>query len=229
MILSFKCQTVSMYTICIFFFSIIIIKLMFITFEGIDGSGKTTQSELLADHFKQIRGENSVVLTREPGGTDFAENIRGVLLTNNIDPISELLLLISMRHEHMKKLILPALAEGKIVICDRFIDSTIAYQGYGFGVNLKLIEDLHRLAEIRYPDITFILDIDVEIGLSRAKDRNKYEEMDVNFYNKVRKGFKEIAIKEPGRCHVITEIETKSDNQVHNEIIRLLGSHFVTS
>ncbi|MGL9757723.1 MAG: dTMP kinase [Wolbachia sp.] len=194
---------------------------MFITFEGIDGSGKTTQSKLLANHFKQIHGENNVVSTREPGGTDFAEKIRGVLLTNNIDPISELLLLISMRHEHMKKLILPALAEGKIVICDRFIDSTIAYQGYGFGVDLKRIEDLHRLAEIRYPDITFILDIDVKVGLGRAKDRNKYEEMDVNFYNKVRKGFQEIAIKEPNRCNVITEIETKNDNQVHTEIITI--------
>ncbi len=206
-----------MYTVCIFFFSII--KLMFITFEGIDGSGKTTQSKLLANHFKQIRGENSVVLTREPGGTDFAEKIRGVLLTNNIDPISELLLLISMRHEHMKKLILPALAEGKIVICDRFIDSTIAYQGYGFGVDLGLIRDLHKLVEIKYPDITFILDIDVKVGLSRAKDKNKYEEMNVNFYNKVRKGFQKIAIKEPVRCNVITEIETKNDNQVHNEIL----------
>ncbi len=149
-----------MYTVCIFFFSIIIIKLMFITFEGIDGSGKTTQSKLLANHFKQIRGENNVVLTREPGGTNFAEKVRGVLLTNNIDSISELLLLISMRREHMKKLILPALAEGKIVICDRFIDSTIAYQGYGFGVDLGLIRDLHKLVEIKYPDITFILDID---------------------------------------------------------------------
>ncbi len=206
-----------MYTVCIFFFSII--KLMFITFEGIDGSGKTIQSKLLANHFKQIHGENNVVSTREPGGTNFAEKIREVLLTNNIDPISELLLLISMRHEHMKKLILPALAEGKIVICDRFIDSTIAYQGYGFGVDLKLIEDLHRLAGVRYPDITFILDIDVKVGLSRAKDKNKYEEMDVNFYNKVGKGFKEIAIKEPVRCHVITEIETKNDNQVHTKII----------
>ncbi len=208
-----------MYTVCIFFFSIIIIKLMFITFEGIDGSGKTTQSKLLANHFKQIHGENNVVLTREPGGTDFAEKIRGVLLTNNIDPISELLLLISMRHEHMKKLILPALAEGKIVICDRFIDSTIAYQGYGFGVDLGLIRDLHKLVEIKYPDITFILDIDVKVGLNRAKDKDKYEEMDVNFYNKVRKGFQEIAIKEPVRCSVITGIETKNDNHVHNEII----------
>ncbi|MDX5596307.1 MAG: dTMP kinase, partial [Wolbachia endosymbiont of Andrena labialis] len=165
---------------------------MFITFEGIDGSGKTTQSKLLANHFKQIHGENNVVLTREPGGTNFAEKIRGVLLTNNIDPISELLLLISMRREHMKKLILPALAEGKIVICDRFIDSTIAYQGYGLSVDLGLIRDLHKLVEIKCPDITFILDIDVKVGLNRAKDKNKYEEMDVNFYNKVRKGFQEI-------------------------------------
>ncbi|OAM04654.1 MAG: thymidylate kinase [Wolbachia endosymbiont of Dactylopius coccus] len=192
---------------------------MFITFEGIDGSGKTTQSELLANYFKQIHGENNVVLTREPGGTDFAEKIRGLLLKDNIDPISELLLLISMRHEHMKKLILPALKEGKTVICDRFIDSTIAYQGYGLGVDLSLIRDLHKLVEIKYPDITFILDIDVQVGLSRAKDKNKYEEMSIDFYHKIRKGFQEIAIKESNRCNVITGIEKKSDNHVHNEII----------
>ncbi|WP_353287199.1 dTMP kinase [Wolbachia endosymbiont (group B) of Gerris lacustris] len=192
---------------------------MFITFEGIDGSGKTTQSELLANYFKQVRGENNVVLTREPGGTDFAEKIRGLLLKDNIDPISELLLLTSMRYEHMKELILPALKEGKTVICDRFIDSTIAYQGYGLGVDLSLIRDLHKLVEIKYPDITFILDIDVQVGLSRAKDKNKYEEMNIDFYNKVRKGFQEIAVKEFNRCNVITEIEKKSDNQIHNEII----------
>ncbi|WP_264336466.1 dTMP kinase [Wolbachia endosymbiont (group B) of Chorthippus brunneus] len=192
---------------------------MFITFEGIDGSGKTTQSELLANYFKQIHGENNVVLTREPGGTDFVEKIRGLLLKDNIDPISELLLLISMRHEHMKKLILPALKEGKTVICDRFIDSTIAYQGYGLGVDLSLIRDLHKLVEIKYPDITFILDIDVQVGLSRAKDKNKYEEMSIDFYHKIRKGFQEIAIKESNRCNVITGIEKKSDNHVHNEII----------
>ncbi|TNK93971.1 dTMP kinase [Wolbachia endosymbiont of Leptopilina clavipes] len=192
---------------------------MFITFEGIDGSGKTTQSELLANYFKQIHGENNVVLTREPGGTDFAEKIRGLLLKDNIDPISELLLLISMRHEHMKKLILPALKEGKTVVCDRFIDSTIAYQGYGLGVDLSLIRDLHKLVEIKYPDITFILDIDVQVGLSRAKDKNKYEEMSIDFYHKIRKGFQEIAIKESNRCNVITGIEKKSDNHVHNEII----------
>ncbi|WP_264684875.1 MULTISPECIES: dTMP kinase [unclassified Wolbachia] len=195
---------------------------MFITFEGIDGSGKTTQSELLANYFKQIHGENNVVLTREPGGTDFAEKIRGLLLKDNIDPISELLLLISMRHEHMKKLILPALLEGKIVICDRFIDSTIAYQGYGLGVDLSLIRDLHKLVEIKYPDITFILDIDVQVGLSRAKDKNKYEEMSIDFYHKIRKGFQEIAIKESNRCNVITGIADKDNNKVYSEIIDVI-------
>lgn len=215
---------VLVYTVCISFFDITIIELMFITFEGIDGSGKTTQSELLANHFKQIHGENHVILTREPGGTDFAEKVRRVLLKDNIDPISELLLLTSMRYEHVKKLILPALKEGKIVICDRFIDSTIAYQGYGLGVDLGLIRDLHKLVKIRRPDITFILDIDVQVGLSRAKDKNKYEEMDINFYNKVRKGFQEIALKESNRCNVITEIETKDDNQVHSEIINRIAS-----
>ncbi|MFL3876652.1 dTMP kinase [Wolbachia endosymbiont of Trichogramma kaykai] len=195
---------------------------MFITFEGIDGSGKTTQSELLANYFKQIHGENNVVFTREPGGTDFAEKIRGLLLKDNIDPISELLLLISMRHKHMKKLILPALKEGKTVICDRFIDSTIAYQGYGLGVDLSLIRDLHKLVEIKYPDITFILDIDVQIGLSRAKDKNKYEEMSIDFYHKIRKGFQEIAVKEPNRCNVITVIADKDNNKVYSEIIDVI-------
>ncbi|QIT36282.1 dTMP kinase [Wolbachia endosymbiont of Brugia pahangi] len=192
---------------------------MFITFEGIDGSGKTIQSELLANYFKQIHGENNMVLTREPGGTDFAEKVRGILLKDSIDPVSELLLLISMRYEHIKKVIMPALKKGKIVICDRFIDSTIAYQGYGLGVDLELIRDLHKLVKIKYPDTTFILDIDVQIGLSRAMDKNKYEEMNISFYNKVRKGFQEIAINEPDRCSIITEIEAKDNNQVHVEIV----------
>lgn len=192
---------------------------MFITFEGIDGSGKTTQSKLLAGHFKKTHGENSVILTREPGGTDFAEKIRKVLLVNIIDPIAELLLFVSTRYEHMKSLILPALKEGKIVICDRFIDSTIAYQGYGLGVDLKLIEKLHELVDIEHPDITFILDINVNAGLNRAEDKNKYEGMDINFYNKVRKGFQEIAEKDSNRCCIITEAEKKDSKQIYDEVI----------
>ncbi|WP_168464758.1 dTMP kinase [Wolbachia endosymbiont of Ctenocephalides felis wCfeT] len=197
---------------------------MFITFEGIDGSSKTTQSRLLADHFQQTY---DVILTREPGGTDFAEKIRESMLISSIDPVSELLLLVSMRYEHMKNLILPALVEGKVVICDRFIDSTIAYQGYGLGVDLKLINNLHELAGIRYPDITLILDIDVKAGLNRAKDKNKYEEMDVDFYNRVRQGFQEIAKKEPSRCSILTNIETMDNSQVHNTIINEITKRLV--
>lgn len=192
---------------------------MFITFEGIDGSGKTTQSRLLVDYFRQIYVENSVILTREPGGTDFAEKIRNVLLVNNIDPISELLLFVSTRCEHVKKLILPALKEGKIVICDRFIDSTIAYQGYGFDVSLELIKQLHELVGIKYPDITFILDIEVNVGLSRAEDKNKYEEMSINFYNKVRRGFQEIAAKDPDRCCIISGTEIMDNKQIYSKIV----------
>ncbi|MDG7056445.1 MAG: dTMP kinase [Wolbachia endosymbiont of Meromenopon meropis] len=192
---------------------------MFITLEGIDGSGKTTQSELLANYLKQTRGENNVILTREPGGTNFGEKIRRVLLKDDIDFVSELLLLTSMRYEHVQKIILPALREGKIVICDRFIDSTIAYQGYGFGIDLDLIKNLYKLIKIKRPDITFILDIDVQTGLNRAKDKNKYEYMGIDFYSKVRKGLQEIALEESDRCNIIAKIETKNDNQVHDEII----------
>ncbi|MDN5247639.1 MAG: dTMP kinase [Wolbachia endosymbiont of Tyrophagus putrescentiae] len=200
---------------------------MFITFEGIDGSGKTTQSRLLADYFKEIYGKESVVLTREPGGTDFAEKIREVLLVSSIDPVSELLLLVSMRYEHIKKVISPALANGRIIICDRFIDSTIAYQGYGSGVDLGLIKKLHDLFEIKYPDITFILDVDVNIGIERVKNQNKYEKMDVDFYNKVRRGFQEIAIANPERCYTITEVQKKDEAQVYNEIIKYLNSQLI--
>lgn len=192
---------------------------MFITFEGIDGSGKTTQSELLADYFRQIYGEGNVILTREPGGTDFAEKVRKELLVCDIDPVSELLLLISMRYEHMKKLISTALQEGKIVICDRFIDSTIAYQGYGFGVDLELIERLHTLVGIKYPNMTFILDIDVGVGLSRAQHKNKYERMDENFFHKVRYGFQEIAKKNLFRCQIISEIETQDHEKISDIVI----------
>ncbi|UWI83266.1 dTMP kinase [Wolbachia endosymbiont of Howardula sp.] len=195
---------------------------MFITFEGIDGSGKTTQSKLIANYFRQILGEHHVVLTREPGGTLFAEEIRKILLKNNIAPLSELLLLLSLRYEHMNKIILPSLEKGKIVICDRFIDSTIAYQGYALGLDLDLIRYLHQLVKIQYPDMTFVLDIEIAMGLKRTKIKTKYEKMNRSLYEKVRMGFQKIAIKEPKRCILISHIEDKCQNQVYREIVSYL-------
>ncbi|MBV0899280.1 MAG: dTMP kinase [Wolbachia endosymbiont of Fragariocoptes setiger] len=198
---------------------------MFITFEGIDGCGKTTQSKLLAKYLGQIYGENNVILSREPGGTDFAEKIREILLFDSINSISELLLIVSARYEHIKNLLLPALERGKIVICDRFIDSTIAYQGYGLGVDTELIQKLHDLLNVRSPDITFILDISVDIALSRADDKNKYEKMNIDLYTKIRKGFQNIALNNRNRCHIINDIEVKSVKQIYNEVVAILSSY----
>ncbi|WP_339046360.1 dTMP kinase [Candidatus Mesenet endosymbiont of Agriotes lineatus] len=188
---------------------------MFITIEGIDGSGKTTASNFLTEYLQLIYGEEKVILTREPGGTDFAEDIRELLLKNNqIDPIAELLLFTSMRKEHVEKLIRPALKEKKIVICDRFIHSTIAYQGYGYGIDIKVIKELHKIAEIPYPDITFILDVEITVGLRRATHKNKYEEMGIDFYNKVKDGFYDIALSDSNHCHIIKSNSDLSHQQI---------------
>ncbi|XGA08026.1 MAG: dTMP kinase [Wolbachia endosymbiont of Xenopsylla cheopis] len=188
---------------------------MFITIEGIDGSGKTTASNFLAEHLQSIYGEEKVILTREPGGTNFAEDIRKLLLKNNqIDPIAELLLFISMRKEHVEKLIRPALKEKKIVICDRFIHSTIAYQGYGYGIDIKVIKELHEIAKIPHPDMTFILDIEISVGLQRAAHKNKYEEMGIDFYNKVKDGFYDIAQSDLNCCHIIKSNSNLSYQQI---------------
>ncbi|WP_339048458.1 dTMP kinase [Candidatus Mesenet endosymbiont of Phosphuga atrata] len=188
---------------------------MFITIEGIDGSGKTTASNFLAGHLQSIYGKEKVILTREPGGTNFAEDIRKLLLkSDQIDPIAELLLFTSMRKEHVEKLIRPALKEKKIVICDRFIHSTIAYQGYGYGIDIKIIKELHEIAEIPYPDITFILDVEVSVGLQRAAHKNKYEKMGIDFYNKVKDGFYDIALSDPNRCYIIKSNSDLSYQQI---------------
>lgn len=188
---------------------------MFITIEGIDGSGKTTASNFLTKHLQSIYGKEKVILTREPGGTDFAEDIRELLLKNNqIDPIAELMLFTSMRKEHVEKLICPALEQGKIVICDRFIHSTIAYQGYGYGIDIKIIKELHEIAKIPYPNITFILDVEVNIGLQRAAHKNKYEKMGIDFYKKVKDGFYSIAKENPNHCHIITSNDKSSNEQI---------------
>ncbi len=185
----------------------------FITFEGGEGSGKSTQVKLLADH---LRGQGrDVVLTREPGGTPEAEKIRDLLVRNDggdWSPLEECLLLFAARVHHIRTLIKPALEAGKIIISDRFTDSTRAYQGYGLGMSLKKIEALNNDCLDGFkPDLTFLLDIDVKDGLARSTRRladeqsseDRYENLDIGFHEKLRAGFLDMAGREPLRFRVI--------------------------
>lgn len=186
---------------------------MFITFEGGEGSGKSTQVRALAVRLA-ARG-HEVLTTREPGGTPEAEKIRALLVDRDggkWSPLAEAMLLFAARTMHVETLIKPALAAGKIVLCDRFADSTRAYQGYGHGLPLEVIEDLNRAALGDFaPRLTFILDIDPEQGLNRSERRlaesksheDRFERLDFTFHKRLRQGYLEIAKGNPQRCHVV--------------------------
>ena len=172
----------------------------FISFEGIEGCGKSTQAKKLYEYFlsKQI----DCLLTREPGGSLAGEKIREILLNENIEKLSaktELLLNFSARIEHVEKVIKPALKSGKIVICDRFVDSTFAYQGSAMGLSFEVIEQIQKIAIGEFlPDITFLIDVSVDIAFARIKDRstnNRYEKLGRDFHQRTRDGFLEIAAK----------------------------------
>lgn len=201
-------------------------EMKFFTFEGGEGSGKSTQAKLLHQAFELAKID--AILTREPGGTDAAEVIRNLLLhgESNFRPITELLLHNACRYEHAKDKIIPALKKGQIVICDRFVDSTMAYQGYGHKLGKKTPALLHNLLmEGLVPDITFILDIDPKDGLSRAKtvgDHDNYEKLDLEFHKRVRAGFLDIASKATDRCILI---ESGSDiAKIHSDIVKLVNN-----
>ncbi|MHA7062400.1 dTMP kinase [Azospirillum argentinense] len=181
----------------------------FITLEGGEGAGKTTQIRLLADAL--IGWGKRVVLTREPGGSPGAEEIRGLLVsgeTGRWGPVTEALLHTAARRDHLERTVWPALEAGHWVICDRFFDSTMAYQGYGLGLGRDLVATLQTtaLGDFR-PDLTLILDLPVEDGLARAVARrggeDRYERMDVAFHHRLRDGFLDIAAREPERCVVV--------------------------
>ncbi|UCD95264.1 MAG: dTMP kinase [Candidatus Zixiibacteriota bacterium] len=180
-------------------------KGFFITFEGIDGCGKTTQLEL-ADNFLTASGRETLVI-REPGSTPLSERIRDILLDNSlsVNPVSELMLYIAARAELVNNAIIPAIAAGKVVLCDRFYDSTTAYQGYGRGIDVTLISQLHRLTVGSHsPDLTFLIDVDYETSLSRRKlTADRLESESEEFFGKVRDGFVKIAEAEPERVVVI--------------------------
>ncbi|SMB89295.1 thymidylate kinase [Thermanaeromonas toyohensis ToBE] len=186
-------------------------KGVFITFEGPDGAGKTTQLNLLANHLQQEGYK--VLCTREPGGTPLAEDIRRILLSpweEEIYGLTEVFLYAASRVQHVKKKILPALAEGKVVLCDRFTDSTLAYQGYGRGIELELLHRLNDLATGGLkPAVTLLLDLPPEEGLRRGKKggggtrMDRLEQEDLTFHYRVRQGFLALARQEPRRIKII--------------------------
>lgn len=181
----------------------------FITFEGGEGGGKSTQARLLADRLSELGYD--VVLTREPGGTPAAEAIRGLLVQGAPDrwqPMTEALLHTAARVEHMTGCIRPTLDRGAWIVCDRFADSTRAYQGVAQGLGRGVIDRLQALAlGDLAPDLTLILDLPVAAGLARARSRagaeNRYEDMGLDFHQRLRTAFLDIARAEPRRCRVI--------------------------
>jgi dTMP kinase len=189
---------------------------LLITFEGTEGTGKSTQVRLLADDFRAAGRRMAV--SREPGGTAFGRSLRGMLLdpaAATIAPWAELFLYLSDRAQHAREVLLPALERGEWVICDRFSDATVAYQGYGRGLDAAFIRDAsNRAAAGLVPDLTLLLDFDdVSVGLNRARRRqqgdgtagveDRFEHEDVAFHSRVRDGYRSLAAAEPGRIRLL--------------------------
>jgi len=197
---------------------------LFITLEGGEGAGKTTQYRKIKKYYETLGHE--VVLTREPGGTPEAEKIRNLLVQRdggNWTPMAECLLFFAARQMHVETLIKPAIAYGKVVISDRFTDSTVAYQGYGHGFDLSVIRQIETITLNGFcPDLTFLLDIPVENGLRRSLDQknkaaglenteDRFEKMDKSFHEKLRQGFLTIAKENPDRVTVIDASQSADD------------------
>ena len=199
-----------------------------ITFEGIDGSGKSTQIKLISDILHKNNINNIVI--REPGGTKISEKIRDILLDNDntISKYTEALLFLSSRSQLVNEVIKPALDRGCYILCDRYIDSTIAYQGYGRGIDLSQIKVLNDLAiESIYPDITFILDININTSLSRrlTKSKDRMEQVNKNFLIKVRKAYLKIANDDKKRC-IVVDCNNKSIIDINNELVSSMNLRY---
>ncbi len=208
-------------------------KGLFITFEGGEGAGKTTQIQFVKDLC--LAKGYEVLLTREPGGCKSAEEIRSLLIhgdTDRWDSLTELLLHFASRREHYVKVIEPAMQRGVIVLCDRFADSTMAYQGYAMGLGREKVLELYRFVLGDFePNASLIFDLDPVLGLKRAQIRgeggDRYERMGLVFHQKIREAFLDIAQKNKERCHVIDANQSIEDvrGQVERSLARLLESY----
>jgi dTMP kinase len=207
---------------------------MFITLEGIEGSGKTTQMSRLVE-FLEDKGIGCVT-TRQPGGTLIGETIRSILLdpaNRALEPLAELLLYMADRAQHIQEIIRPALEAGETVVCDRYFDATLVYQGFARGLSIEMIERLHRLLfDDLKPDMTLLLDLSPRVGLERAwkqlnngqrsGDESRFEAETVAFHEKVRSGYLELARLEPDRFRIVDAGE--SPEQVSNTIRSIISS-----
>jgi dTMP kinase len=202
----------------------------FITFEGIEGSGKTTQIQMLSNHLEESGVEH--LLTREPGGTPIGDQIRRLVLhpgNATMTATCELLLYTAARAQHIEQVIGPNLAEGRMVLCDRFKDATLAYQGYGRGLPIELIRHLHAREGLALnPDLTLLFDIEVDTALDRARhrdatrniDETRFEQEDFAFHDRVRTGYLDLARKESQRIVVIDGRGTTAE--VHQRVLETM-------
>lgn len=201
-------------------------KGLFITFEGADGCGKTTQLKLAAEYL-QNKGE-IVLVTREPGAKGLGEKLRDILLNYDgvVSDRCEAFLFLADRAQHIDTIVTPAVESGKIVLCDRHIDSTVAYQGYGRGQDIEQINKLNMIATgNKKPDLTIVFDVDVETSMARVgAEKDRMESAGREFFNRVRFGYLEIAKQEPERVRVLDA--TKSIEDVQKDVIKLIDSLF---
>lgn len=200
---------------------------IFVTLEGPEGAGKTTQLKLLSRHLEALGHKH--IVTRDPGGTSLGRQLRRILLhaETPVCPLTELLLYEADRAQHIAEVIKPALADGLLVLCDRYIDSTVAYQGYGRGLDFGLIDRLNQIATGGLkPELTILFDIESEAGLARLhpSGHDRLEREAITFHHKVRNGYLEMAEKEPERWQIIDSARPMS--AVQEDLRRILGEKF---
>ncbi len=202
----------------------------FITLEGIEGSGKSVQLHLLEEELKKRKVR--FLITQQPGGTPFGKEVRQILLQREgaqREPTAELLLYLADRYQHLKEVIEPSLTQGLHVLCDRYHDATLAYQGHARGLGFPMVDQLAKILALRIPDLTLVLDLEVEVGLKRARARNqkensetwgRFEAEDLDFHRRVKEGYQLLVQREPDR--VLPVDASGTPEEVFKKLLGLL-------